>query len=436
MKLKIRLLNMAVPPTTEVSGLPRHQDREHIVKLDELSINWPIEQLIMSRDFDSVTQYVYWLIFRETCYDYSSVMNVKIIPKVGSNKPETFWRLLMGQKCVMDDMTFSLFGEEMPFCNNISRTIGELRDENIINVMKTDRLKLKNDDFFRLYKPIRLPIIGTVFVNYDNKVFYQMSMQPDEDRIYAIGFYYGFDSDLSKEITFIDKWFEPVHTEETREENVFQYLYASCDGLRTTVMNMDYYDTSIEFVRRNYNDDIPYRQIEDFITGETPGICLFHGEPGGGKTTYIKYLMAKHTNMNFIYCPSSIFEQCTESEIAGFMMRQGRDTVYLIEDCESLISDRNRGHNHILPTILNFSDGIVGSALRPKFIMTFNCPESQVDKAVLRKGRLKIKYNFQKLSLEKTRAIKPDATEPMTLADIYNNEPNGQAQSKAIGFQS
>ena len=33
-------------------------------------------------------------------------------------------------------------------------------------------------------------------------------------------------------------------------------------------------------------------------------------------------------------------------------------------------------------------------------------------------------------------AIKPDATEPMTLADIYNEEPNGQAQSKAIGFQS
>ena len=29
MKLKISLLNMAVPPTTEVSGLPRHRDREN-----------------------------------------------------------------------------------------------------------------------------------------------------------------------------------------------------------------------------------------------------------------------------------------------------------------------------------------------------------------------------------------------------------------------
>jgi len=56
---------------------------------------------------------------------------------------------------------------------------------------------------------------------------------------------------------------------------------------------------------------------------------------------------------------------------------------------------------------------------------------------VLRKGRLKIKYDFKPLCLEKAKAIYPEATGPMPLCDIYNQEDNGvEAAKKRIGFGS
>lgn len=85
--------------------------------------------------------------------------------------------------------------------------------------------------------------------------------------------------------------------------------------------------------------------------------------------------------------------------------------------------------------MLNLTDGIIGEALNIKFICTFNCPLSQIDKAVLREGRLKLIYNFKKLSLEKTKNLLPSATEEMTLSQIYCNIIGTQEKdSNSIGF--
>ena len=53
------------------------------------------------------------------------------------------------------------------------------------------------------------------------------------------------------------------------------------------------------------------------------------------------------------------------------------------------------------------------------------------------KGRLSIGYEFKKLSLEKTKAIYPDAKEGMTLADAHNASVNNgyeEKKRKSIGF--
>lgn len=84
--------------------------------------------------------------------------------------------------------------------------------------------------------------------------------------------------------------------------------------------------------------------------------------------------------------------------------------------------------------MLNLTDGIIGEAFGIKFLCTFNCPTNQIDKAVMREGRLSLIYEFKKLTLEKTKEHIPSATSPMTLAQIYNQKDNGTHKTQKIGF--
>ena len=87
-----------------------------------------------------------------------------------------------------------------------------------------------------------------------------------------------------------------------------------------------------------------------------------------------------------------------------------------------------------------------GDSLNLKFICTFNADISSIDKALLRKGRLKVKYEFGKLTKDKATAlaVKLGKTEPVTedmaLCDVYNlGTDNGGEQIESdrpkIGFR-
>ena len=89
--------------------------------------------------------------------------------------------------------------------------------------------------------------------------------------------------------------------------------------------------------------------------------------------------------------------------------------------------------------LLNLTDGIIGDVLNIKLICTFNTSLSNIDKALLRKGRLSLKYEFKKLAKEKCRKLLNDYTinEDMSLADLYNRDDENdysKTNSKKIGF--
>lgn len=71
-----------------------------------------------------------------------------------------------------------------------------------------------------------------------------------------------------------------------------------------------------------------------------------------------------------------------------------------------------------------------------KFICTFNTSERNIDSALLREGRLRVMYEFKKLSLDKTRAFIPNATEPMTLAKIFKAKKTfrQEMKEKKVGY--
>lgn len=190
-------------------------------------------------------------------------------------------------------------------------------------------------------------------------------------------------------------------------------------------------------VKNTYNDDIPLKAFEDFIKNESSGLALLYGEPGTGKTTFIKYLMQEYDDQSFCILDSNLLYNITAHSLLDVFVRN-KDMIYILEDCEKLLVSRENETNPIIATFLNMSDGILASLIKCKFICTFNTNLENIDDAIKRKGRMKLKYEFKKLSPNKVKQLTgKDVSDGMTIADVvFISKDNDFSvkHSKKIGF--
>jgi len=214
------------------------------------------------------------------------------------------------------------------------------------------------------------------------------------------------------------------------------------------VFELEYFDIKkyeID-INKQYNEGFAKAdaRIREFLEQKyKSGIVLLHGVYGSGKTTYIRHLI-NETDKNFIYIPISMVSSLNDPDFLPFIT-QYRDSVLIIEDCEHLIQARKQGSSSsALVNLLNMGDGLLGDALQLKIITTFNSDLKDIDPALLRKGRLVVRYFFDKLEKSKAVALQKELgrktvlDEAMTLADIYNNDDNdltGNGERTSIGFK-
>ena len=197
-------------------------------------------------------------------------------------------------------------------------------------------------------------------------------------------------------------------------------------------------------VKENYNDDfieVDKKIVKHLSTKNKKGLILLHGEPGTGKTTYIKHLADK-IEKQIIFVPPMMTGAIADPAFIPFLMKYP-DSILIIEDAETAIRDRNvSGNANSVSNILNLTDGILGECLKIQIVATFNTEREQIDKALLRKGRLITDYKFENLSIKKSNkllkkiGVSGKVDKPMSLADIYYyNETNTNKKSKpTIGF--
>ena len=194
----------------------------------------------------------------------------------------------------------------------------------------------------------------------------------------------------------------------------------------------------------HYNDDfLPVSAtIDRFLAEERSGLIILHGKQGTGKTTYIRHLI-NTGQRKMIYMGGDLIDKLSDPAFVTFI-RQQKNSVLIVEDCEELLASRNGSTrtNTGLINILNISDGLLGDDLCIKFICTFNAPLKDIDQALLRKGRLAARYEFKELAPEKVNRLiqaekldLPEQTQPMTLAEIYNyHDADFSLQRKKAGF--
>jgi hypothetical protein len=196
----------------------------------------------------------------------------------------------------------------------------------------------------------------------------------------------------------------------------------------------------------NYNDD--FKEVHQTIlrrlsSKNNKGLVILHGKPGTGKTSYIRYLLSS-IKKKIIFLPPNMATAITNPDLIPILIKNP-NSIFVIEDAENIIMDREKNGHSPVSALLNISDGLLADCLNIQVICSFNTDISKVDSALLRKGRLIAKYEFKELEVQKAQSLSIklgfDTTVncPMTLTAIYNQEEKDFQQTKrkvSIGFLS
>ncbi len=228
--------------------------------------------------------------------------------------------------------------------------------------------------------------------------------------------------------------------EKTKHE--FCLISSSPHGLHTYEINLK--KPKLDLLK-HYNDDLEEMHttiLRSLRQKNKSGLILLHGIPGTGKSTYIRYLIHQ-LKKKVIFMPPNFAKSLEAPEVTRLLI-ENANTVFVIEDAEDLLVTREQFKNSSISMLLNLTDGLLGESLGIQIIATFNTHIRNIDKALLRKGRLIALYEFKPLSIEKSIVLATEVgnnntiTQAMTLAEIYNTEQTEFSckQRNSIGFTS
>lgn len=163
---------------------------------------------------------------------------------------------------------------------------------------------------------------------------------------------------------------------------------------------------------------------QSFIKSKSQ-ILVLYGEPGGGKTSFIRDLICE-MNLN-AFISYDIKTLTSDSTFVSYITDKFFDAI-VIEDADELLTSSRGEHNKVIAKILNISDGLI-KLPRKKLIFTTNLPSvKEMDKAIIRPGRCFDVINFRELTQPEVTVAAKDlgivdfdstAKKSWTLADLF-----------------
>jgi ATP-dependent 26S proteasome regulatory subunit len=159
------------------------------------------------------------------------------------------------------------------------------------------------------------------------------------------------------------------------------------------------------------------------------GITLLYGNPGTGKSNYIRYLISK-VNCKVIMVPPDQIESLSQPGTMTFMRQQAAGSIIVIEDAEQALKSRESDNpSNAIYNLLAFSDGPLSDMLGIHIVCTFNCSVDEIDSALRRKGRMLVEHEFKPLPFEQAQEVarahglpELDKEKEYTLAEIFNQD--------------
>lgn len=190
--------------------------------------------------------------------------------------------------------------------------------------------------------------------------------------------------------------------------------------------------------RGNYEPSV----IEDFdyivnqMNSKEPygRLVIFNGQPGSGKTHLIRGLLDEIKGAIFVLIQPDLLSQLAGPQLIQPILdiNHGNDEknksplVLILEDADRCLVPRGSDNLGEISSLLNFGDGILGTMFDMRIIATTNAAKLEIDKALVRPGRLCRMSNVESLSAETANKAyerltsKPGPfTNKAPIADVY-----------------
>lgn len=188
-----------------------------------------------------------------------------------------------------------------------------------------------------------------------------------------------------------------------------------------------------------------YAKMKGILDSGKSSLTLLHGAPGSGKSTLLKHLSSV-VSRDWIFIPTGLADQLASPDFISLLMDK-KGAILILEDAEGAVQTRGneRSNETAVSTLLNLTDGVLGSILDLAILVTYNCDKQFIDPALLRKGRLSLDLSLGPLSIPDAKRLAThlgktiDITSPMTLADLYGADTDTgytPPKERQVGFHT
>jgi len=372
--------------------------------------------------------------------------------KLSKDNGEIYYNLVNDNEFPIRRYIENTYGVAPSFCYPDEEFTGEilsflLKGGKLMNFTSTGKIELLEKDSIKGVRG------GTFWFLY-KKVFVRLSIKNQTDEKEHLSISAGFSPPLEWSEVEKDKQYSPSqifnlgfifpsNVQDIPFKDYVEFIHKPAKGrvhlfIKTQYGEYDFEPISVDIpdnvdLALNYGKDFVEidKTIKERLSEKSSGLYMFHGPPGTGKTTYIKYL-AGQIDRDFIYIPTSMLEFFTSDPNSLSVLLQKPNSILILEDAEKAIIKReDNGMASSVSSLLNLSDGIMSDILKTAVVLTYNCSRQEVDEALKRKGRLRVDYEFDLLKIEDAKnlakslnysdkLIESEIKEKMSIADIYN----------------